>query len=59
MEKLIVIVMCSWFVLGAISTHFMVGRKREPITPGIAIFSYIIAMLLMIGTIYLQKGSVF
>jgi len=59
MEKAVMITMCVWFVLGAIATHSLVGKPRKPTTHGQAIFGYVAALLLMLGTIYLHKGVIF
>jgi len=53
MEKAVMIIMSVWFAIGAFGVVLNIGKPRTPITHGMAIFSMIVAILLMLGTSYL------
>lgn len=48
MSTILIYVLIGLIVLGGVSTIFMIGRQREPISHGQAIFSVIVDVILII-----------
>ncbi len=52
----ITLAMVSFHMFGAFITIMQVGKKREPITPGVAALTVIFSALIIAGVLYLASN---
>ena len=52
METIIAYVLAAWFVFSGLATVAYVGKRRDPITPGIAVATVVVQLLTVLGVLY-------